>query len=184
VVRCRTASIAATLWISLVCACQFDPSGADPTDAGAPLPSEPPDAAPPADAPPPPCPPDARQDEGLCVRLEATPRTWDEAAAACAAAGGRLALVLDERAATAVNASAAGAMAASYWLGASDRATEGEWRWADGAPLAFTAWGNGQPNDATSPEEQDCLVVRTGGRWYDDDCATPQASVCEWPAPR
>ena len=48
-----------------------------------------------------------------------------------------------------------------YWLGASDRAVEGTWRWeSDSSPFTpFTEmpWGGGQPDNAGGV--QDCAVL-------------------------
>jgi len=76
--------------------------------------------------------------------------------------------------------------ATSFWLGGSDLATEGEWRWIndDGVPAdeknalfwtgegngsapsgVYTSWNNGEPNDYTVGE--DALQVASTGNWND-----------------
>jgi len=89
-----------------------------------------------------------------------------------------------------------GADGSQMWVGGTDTAVEGEWRWligggefwrgkADGMPLAgsFTYWGRAhgvgvqdQPNDAHSAEGEDCMVIRgpsenEAGKWTDISCA-------------
>jgi hypothetical protein len=77
------------------------------------------------------------------------------------------------------------------WIGASDIAVEGEWRWPDGELFwlgdssgsaqdgRFAAWYSTQPS---GQEPRDCAAVdgNTLG-WYDLDCMTPQPYVCESP---
>lgn len=77
------------------------------------------------------------------------------------------------------------------WIGASDIAQEGEWRWADGTLFwlgddsgsaqdgLFSAWYASQPS---GQEPRDCAALdgNTLG-WYDLDCAIPQPYACESP---
>ena len=77
------------------------------------------------------------------------------------------------------------------WIGGSDLAVEGEWRWMDGALFwlgdasgsaqngLFSAWYATQPS---GQEPRDCAALdgNTLG-WYDLDCAIPQPYACESP---
>jgi hypothetical protein len=63
------------------------------------------------------------------------------------------------------------------WIGLeqSDSATtvSSGWSWnSDGAPLTFTAWATGQPNDANGNENsaEQCAYMSTSGTWQDTDC--------------
>merc|ERR1712123_68790 len=58
-----------------------------------------------------------------------------------------------------------------YWLGASDFYAEGEWQWATGAPVSFTQWHEGEPNDV---DNEDCLSMSSqdGYEWQDLGCDT------------
>ncbi len=81
-------------------------------------------------------------------------------------------------------------LATSTWTGGNDLAKEGVWRWLDGSqfwqgrangtatpPGTFTAWLAAQPNDSM---DEDCLVLLTGGAWYDDSCEHGGiSSTCE-----
>lgn len=115
----------------------------------------------------------AALDKGESVYvLVPAPHTWAEADQLAHAAGGRLAVVTD----AAVNArlfqiakdegirttAPDGGGGTYVWLGASDAAREGDWRWQDGRPVdGFTAWGRGplgrEPDDYGG--EQDCLAL-------------------------
>jgi hypothetical protein len=70
------------------------------------------------------------------------------------------------------------ASADDLWIGASDAAVEGDWRWVtgpeagqlfwrgdyDGEPFGFSPWHEGEPNDAGN---EDYAVVRYSQQWND-----------------
>jgi hypothetical protein len=78
------------------------------------------------------------------------------------------------------------------WIGATDQAVEGEWRWTDGALFwlgnqtgmaqngLFTAWYFREPNNVSMAEH--CASLDTTGstpEWYDTRCELTQPFVCE-----
>ncbi|CAM5117764.1 unnamed protein product [Natator depressus] len=65
-----------------------------------------------------------------------------------------------------------------YWLGLSDSAKEGEWRWLDGSLLSIRFWGAGEPNDVGQHGE-DCGSIRFDGKWNDARCSTSESWICE-----
>ncbi|XP_043362799.1 CD209 antigen-like protein C [Dermochelys coriacea] len=65
-----------------------------------------------------------------------------------------------------------------YWLGLSDSAKEGEWRWLDGSPLSVRFWGAGEPNNSGQHGE-DCGTLRIDGRWNDAICSLSHYWICE-----
>lgn len=76
---------------------------------------------------------------------------------------------------------------ADSWLGGSDVAVEGAWRWpnnaqfwsgaAAGSALLYAHWNTGEPNDSGG---QDCAVIwDSTGRWDDLGCATARPYICE-----
>ena len=71
-------------------------------------------------------------------------------------------------------------MGITFWIAASDRDQEGLMLWSGGAPLDFTNWGMGQPDDFQGRE--DCVAkMRMAGAWNDLPCGNQIAYVCERP---
>ncbi len=82
----------------------------------------------------------------------------------------------------------------STWLGGSDLAVEGEWRWsggpeagqmywlgaAAGSPQggSYTNWGGGEPNNSGGVE--DGIQLLTGGTWNDINVASSLPYLVEW----
>jgi hypothetical protein len=75
--------------------------------------------------------------------------------------------------------------ARSVWMGASDRALEGEFRWVTGEPMLFTAWAPGEPNNgAPSTTPENCAILLNDdatrpGTWDDRACGSTRAYLCE-----
>ena len=66
-----------------------------------------------------------------------------------------------------------------WWVGLSDAAEEGVWRWPDGAVATFTNWAPGEPNNLG---EEDCVGLYPDGHWNDKACDTPwYRYICEAP---
>ncbi len=64
------------------------------------------------------------------------------------------------------------------WIGASDAESEGQWVWPDGSPMAFKAWGRGQPDNAGSNEHY--LSIRKDGLWNDVPDRQVMGFILEW----
>ncbi|KAM9807335.1 uncharacterized protein ACBT44_014323 [Syngnathus typhle] len=65
------------------------------------------------------------------------------------------------------------------WIGLSDLAHEGKWKWVNGDELNFDGfWQKGEPNDDSSSE--DCVELsRSGQGWNDLPCSTELGWICE-----
>ena len=55
---------------------------------------------------------------------------------------------------------------APYWIGLTDVAKKGEWRWASGEPVAFTNWAPHEPKDNNWGDE-DFVLIEYSGEWSD-----------------
>jgi hypothetical protein len=82
--------------------------------------------------------------------------------------------------------------ASLVWIGADDLAVEGEWRWTDGALFwlgqnngmaqngLFAGWYQREPNNVNGAENCGAFETKSSAPgWYDLQCATPYAFVCE-----
>jgi hypothetical protein len=120
----------------------------------------------------------------FCARGDA-PADWDGAKKACADAGGKLAVVANADEGRALfDALKLPSGVPSYepgegvWIGLTDAAQEGAFRWTSDTPATFTNWAAGQPNDTGGGE--DCATLTLGdGKWNDVDCAKMLPYVCE-----
>jgi len=103
------------------------------------------------------------------------PLSWADAEAVCETRGGRLARI-DSSTENQLIATLAGANRA--WIGGTDLAVEGSFVWADGAPLAYTNWRTGEPNNGNGNFEEDCALIegQNGGTWDDRPCDTDPAA--------
>ena len=56
-----------------------------------------------------------------------------------------------------------------YWIGVSDRETEGDFKYVsdDASEVGFTSWGNGQPNEKWP--KLDCTAFKNG-KWTTANC--------------
>lgn len=107
--------------------------------------------------------------------------TRDDAASDCISRGGHLATIVSaEQAATIADASAFAFATISRWIGATDRDDEDVFVWADGAPVTFTYWNPGEPNN---DKDEDCVssVPWVGGRWNDVRCDELLPYYCSIP---
>ncbi|XP_048343469.1 hepatic lectin-like [Sphaerodactylus townsendi] len=70
-----------------------------------------------------------------------------------------------------------------YWIGLTDRDTEGVWRWVDESDYYsnFVYWKPGEPND--SLRNEDCAHVWNNGEWNDVYCTYLCYYICEKPLP-
>jgi hypothetical protein len=99
--------------------------------------------------------------------------TWTQARDQCIAAEGHLAVV-DNAEETALY----GSLGATFWIGGSDAAQEGTWRWTNGQAFSYKRWAAGQPDNAGGL--QDALALRSGGTWTDENAAIALPYICEF----
>lgn len=102
--------------------------------------------------------------------------TWEQAKTDCGAVGGYLA-VMDDAGENAFVASKL--MGRNAYIGLSDSNTEGTFEWVNGAPLNFTNWAAGQPDNLNGL--QDYVEMAPSGLWSDQYAFIRNEFVCEIP---
>lgn len=98
--------------------------------------------------------------------------TWEQARVDAVARGGMLAgfaNVGEWNRALAELGAAALYEIDGLWIGATDRETEGAWKWVDGAPVTFANWAEGEPDNLNDSDYAAVAGELSGviGRWND-----------------
>ena len=116
-------------------------------------------------------------------------RTWQEAKKRCEELGGHLACVQSREENDFLTKLTEGK---GVWLGGTDEAKEGEWRWVTGAKPTYANWGPTQPNNGGRLGRQHYLWMsyrrlddaeKHIGQWddlFDDGLGLVHGFVCEW----
>ena len=109
-------------------------------------------------------------------------RTFDDAVAHCAEEDAELVHIQSPAENDWVRRVAADIRPQDYWLGLTDRAEQGDFRWPDGSDSeGFSRWRGGEPNGG---DREDCVSLRPQeGAWYDRRCSDEVAVICEAPCP-
>ncbi|XP_071147438.1 uncharacterized protein [Mytilus edulis] len=106
--------------------------------------------------------------------------SWDDARKSCRSLGGDLVTVKDSGKEKFILDSLRLEHwnAANVWIGLTDRAKEGDWRWIDGSRVAYGHFAKGQGNNHNTGflfaggSNEDCALIRRsdGGLWHDYPC--------------
>ncbi|GAA4318703.1 hypothetical protein GCM10023184_03070 [Flaviaesturariibacter amylovorans] len=94
-----------------------------------------------------------------------TATTPEDAHAKAVALGGHLVTISDAQENAFVSA-----MSPNYiWIGFTDRAVEGTYKWITSEPVSYTRWNGGEPNNAGGGQGEDWAVINWGpnGTWND-----------------
>jgi hypothetical protein len=114
-------------------------------------------------------------------------KTWQQARAYCASLGGHLATITSAQEQAFIKTLGC-KKNYNYWLGATDAAKEGTWKWVTGEKWSYQAWGSNQPDNSqlktgvTENYLQFC--VNWGYLWNDSDNTQDSTAsigfICEW----
>jgi hypothetical protein len=129
---------------------------------------------------PPGIPADAKIFNGQGYKVFFERVNWDKAKQRCEQMGGQLAVVPDPPTWEYIKQ----LTQKRVWLGATDEAKEGAWKWVDGSPMIFNVWQDGEPNNG---KQENYLMRWDGqGEWNDirkewDTCSPPiEGFICQW----
>ncbi|KAM9115157.1 CD209 antigen-like protein C [Pangshura tecta] len=122
------------------------------------------------------CPPGWQHFEKKCYFFSTSTKSWSDAKQFCTNEDSHLVIVNTKQ----EQAFLSNHIIESdvYWLGLSDSATEGEWRWVDGSPLSIRFWASGEPNNV-GQQGEDCGSFRSDGKWNDATCSLTEHWICE-----
>lgn len=98
-----------------------------------------------------------------------SPSTWTAGQAAAVVMGGHLATVRSAEENEFLRASVLGFDGADRrgWIGLNDVGNEGVFTWTSGAPVAFTNWNGGEPNNSNGTEHY-AEMFGSNGEWNDN----------------
>jgi hypothetical protein len=112
---------------------------------------------------------EVRSGRRLFVRTAA--RTWQDAEDDCGSIGAHLLVIGDAD----ENGDLDGRLLGPTWLGYTDAAAEGQFKWVDGSPSTFHRWVVLVPTNDTL----DCAVLQDFGTWTDVACDDMHPYACE-----
>uniref|UniRef100_A0A3P9JLA7 C-type lectin domain-containing protein n=1 Tax=Oryzias latipes TaxID=8090 RepID=A0A3P9JLA7_ORYLA len=105
-----------------------------------------------------------------CYFFSVESKSWDEARKSCRARGADLVVINTKGEKTFLVAF----RDEPVWIGLTDKAQEGTWKWVDGSPLTLNDGGDKLHG------EEDCAEIReTPGFWNDLACGTSLRWICE-----
>ncbi|XP_023806801.1 C-type lectin domain family 17, member A-like isoform X1 [Oryzias latipes] len=114
-----------------------------------------------------------------CYFFSVESKSWDEARKSCKARQADLVVINTNDEKTFLVAF----RDKPVWIGLTDKAEEGTWKWVDGSPLNLKFWGKNQPDSDGGGKihgEEDCAEIReTLGYWNDLACGTSLRWICE-----
>ena len=69
----------------------------------------------------------------------------------------------------------------SYWIGLTDSAKEGNWKWTDGTGLTgYKNWGTNQPGGSIYGEDCGAILMQyDDAEWHDYGCSVKKGFICE-----
>jgi hypothetical protein len=123
------------------------------------------------------------ENNGHYYSIFTTPMSWKAAEKYCEYLGGYLVCIETES--ENVYIRNLRELIASYsdnvWIGATDEALEGTWRWINGQSVNFTSWASSQPDNASNAEHFAHLYATSKAlTWNDAPGAKEYMFICEW----
>ncbi|XP_078665176.1 uncharacterized protein LOC144907709 [Branchiostoma floridae x Branchiostoma belcheri] len=132
-----------------------------------------------------PCPEGYTKWRGICYKFFYTRKTFDQAAAACRADSGTLAMPRDaETNAFLDSLHNSVSDSGNFWIGLHDQREEGKFEWMDWSALgSYNSWGKRQPNNDRGRREQDCVTYSVNpshkDKWNDHYCDLRLYFICQ-----
>jgi Ca2+-binding RTX toxin-like protein len=102
---------------------------------------------------------------GSTYLLTATAMGWEAAQAAAQTLGGNLVTINDAAEETWLKSTFG--TSRELWIGLTDKAVEGTFRWISGEAVTYTNWAVGEPNNAGGIGDADYARMNLGSQWGD-----------------
>ncbi|XP_078392945.1 CD209 antigen-like protein 2 isoform X1 [Cetorhinus maximus] len=122
-----------------------------------------------------PCPNGWKVHNHHCYKFSTDKVNWDSAKQQCESQNTHLIVINTEQEQNFIKKSIEN-NPGDYWIGLTDRESEGNWKWVDGSPVSFTKWYQGEPNNAKGNEN--CAIIRSAD-WNDVSCTDHFPFICE-----
>ncbi|KAM5170925.1 C-type lectin lectoxin-Phi1-like [Mantella aurantiaca] len=122
------------------------------------------------------CPPGWKLIRSYCYYFKSSSETWERSRERCAAINGVLLVLKDMNE---MNALLPSIGKERYWIGLKRDSNDIDmWVWADGTPLTFSAWNEGEPNN--DYDEEHCAEILGGMEsWNDRKCEHRIRYICK-----
>ncbi|XP_041036056.1 CD209 antigen-like protein E isoform X3 [Carcharodon carcharias] len=114
-----------------------------------------------------------------CYRFSTDKVNWESAKQQCESQNSHLIIINTEQEQNFIKKSIEN-NPGDYWIGLTDRESEGNWKWVDGTQVSFTQWYEGEPNNSKGNEN--CAIIRRTD-WNDVSCTDHFLFICEKRAP-
>ena len=105
-------------------------------------------------------------------------KTWSAAKTYCENLGGHLVTITSADEMTTIS-NLIGSSHPNYWIGATDEAVEGTWKWVTGEAWSYTNWYSGEPNNSSGNEDQACIQSNRTD-WNDGRGSSSLYFICEY----
>ncbi|XP_036420149.1 CD209 antigen-like protein C [Colossoma macropomum] len=116
-----------------------------------------------------------------CYYVSSHGQTWDQSRQDCRMKGADLVIINSREEQVFVSG-----LGKILWIGLTDQATEGHWKWVDDTSLGTGYWLPGEPNNAGYVSQEDCAEVvphvgssDTLSSWNDVSCSNVLSWICE-----
>ncbi|XP_048837198.1 C-type lectin domain family 4 member E-like [Brienomyrus brachyistius] len=123
-----------------------------------------------------PCPQDWKEHNTKCYYFSTSVATWSESQNNCRKQAAHLVTVNSEEEQDFITKE----RSSSYWIGLTDSAKEGVWRWVDDTDLKQTFWLFGEPDNKdqqSAGKTANCVI--NSNMWMDEPCDDQYQWICE-----
>ena len=115
--------------------------------------------------------------------------SWDNAKYSCLSKNGNLCSVLNAAENDYVYNLISSSSFNTYWLGASDVETEGNFVWSDSSGMSYTNWAPGEPNNGGGTQDYMQMYINQtdktlNGKWDDEHPTARRGFVCKYVNPK